>query len=134
MVIQAENNVAKKNFIERIGKRNLVIACAVLLIGAAVWVNWLFFAGEEDGFGGYRYFTDYLFSVDLNNGAEYGRELLWEKNLKNLESGTLGDPENPETLLRYWQSQERAHYPYARENVEYFNTLLAKKIKKEEEN
>lgn len=53
MVIQAENNVAKKNFIERIGKRNLVIACAVLLIGAAVWVNWLFFAGEEDGFGGY---------------------------------------------------------------------------------
>ena len=89
---------------------------------------------EEDGFGGYRYFTDYLFSVDLNNGAEYGRELLWEKNLKNLESGTLGNPENPETLLRYWQSQERAHYPYARENVEYFNTLLAKKIKKEEEN
>jgi hypothetical protein len=87
---------------------------------------------EEDGYGGYRYFTDYLFSVDLNNGAEYGREVLWEKNLKNLESGTLGNPEAPETLLRYWQSQERAHYPYARENVEYFNSIL-NKTKKEEE-
>jgi hypothetical protein len=86
---------------------------------------------EEDGYGGYRYFTDYLFSVDLNNGAEYGRELLWEKNLKNLESGTLGNPEAPETLLRYWQAQERAHYPYARENVEYFNSILNKNKKEE---
>lgn len=53
MVIQAENNTAKKNIIERIGRRNVIIACAVLLIGAAIWVNWLLFAGEEDGFGGY---------------------------------------------------------------------------------
>lgn len=53
MVIQAENNSQKKNFIERIGKRNVIIACAVLLIGAAVWVNWMLFAGEEDGYTGY---------------------------------------------------------------------------------
>ena len=53
MVIQAENNTGKKNFIEKIGKRNIVIACAVLLIGAAVWVNWMLFAGEEDGYTGY---------------------------------------------------------------------------------
>lgn len=53
MVIQAENNTSKKSFIEKIGKRNLLIACAVLLIGAAVWVNWLIFAGDEDGYTGY---------------------------------------------------------------------------------
>lgn len=82
---------------------------------------------EPNGDGTYRYVTDYLFSVDLNNGAEYGREALWEKNLKNLESGTLGNPEAPETLLRYWQSQERSHYPYARENVEYFKTIINQK-------
>jgi hypothetical protein len=53
-------------------------------------------------------------------------ELLWEKNLENLKSGTLGDPTDAATLLRYWQSQERAHYPYARENVEYFTEILKK--------
>ncbi len=76
---------------------------------------------ELDGVYGEFFYNDaYLFSVDTNTGAEYQRELLWEKNLENLKAGTLGDPSDPATLLRYWQSQERAHYPYARENVEYF--------------
>ena len=72
-----------------------------------------------------RYFYDdaYLFSVDLNSGNEYQREALWQRNLENLKAGTLGDPSDPATLLRYWQCQERAHYPYARENVEYFTDL-----------
>ena len=84
--------------------------------------------------GEYYYYDGYLFSVDLNCGAEYLREELWERNLSNLRSGTLGDPESPTTLLRYWQSQERAHYPYARENVEYFKSILdAKEQEKTEE-
>ncbi len=74
--------------------------------------------------GEYYYDDDYLFSVDLNGGSEYQREALWERNLENLRSGTLGDPSSPMTLLRYWQCQERAHYPYARENVEYFTEQL----------
>ena len=40
--------------IRKIGKRNLIIACAVLLIGAAVWLNWLLFApGGDGGYDGY---------------------------------------------------------------------------------
>ena len=72
-----------------------------------------------------KYFYDdaYLFSVDLNSGNEYQREALWQRNLENLKAGTLGDPSDPATLLRYWQCQERAHYPYARENVEYFTDV-----------
>ena len=71
------------------------------------------------------YFDDgYLFSVDLNGGAEYQREALWQRNLENLKAGTLGDPQSNVTLLRYWQSQERAHYPHARENVEYFKLAI----------
>ena len=70
--------------------------------------------------GEYYYDDEYLFTVDLNGGSEYQRESLWQRNLENLRAGTLGDPTSPVTLLRYWQSQERAHYPYARENVEYF--------------
>lgn len=77
---------------------------------------------EFDVISGEYYYDDaYLFSVDLNAGAEYQREALWERNLENLKAGTLGDPSDPVTLLRYWQCQERAHYPYARENVEYFS-------------
>ena len=48
----------------------------------------------------------FLFSSD-SSGEEYQREALWERNLENLRLGTLGDPENPATLLRYWQGQER---------------------------
>ncbi len=68
----------------------------------------------------YYYDDGYLFSVDLSGGPEQRREDMWEKNLKNLQAGTLGDPADPATLLRYWQNQERAHYPFARENVAYF--------------
>ncbi len=86
---------------------------------------------EDTGYGNYRYFDEFLFSVDLNVGNEYKRETLWERNLSNLESGTLGDKNDPVTLLRYWQCQQRANYPYARENVEYFSDIVSKTEKKE---
>lgn len=78
----------------------------------------------DESTGEYYYDDGYLFSIDQNGAVEQQRELLWEKNLENLKSGTLGDPSAPITLLRYWQNQERAHYPHARENVEYFRSLL----------
>ena len=74
--------------------------------------------------GEYYYDDGYLFSIDPNGGIEGRREEIWEKNLENLRAGALGDPADPMTLLRYWQCQERAHYPYARENVEYFGETL----------
>jgi hypothetical protein len=74
--------------------------------------------------GEYFYDDGYMFSVDLNDGAAYERESLWERNLENLKSGTLGPQDSPITLLRYWQCQERAHYPHARENVEYFKNAV----------
>ncbi len=86
----------------------------------------------EKSEAGYHYCDAYLFSVDLNSGNEYTRETLWARNLSNLESGTLGDKSDPYTLLRYWQSQERCHYPYARENVEYFKALIEKNEKESE--
>ena len=75
----------------------------------------------------YTFDTDFLFSVDQSGVVEGQRDRLWEKNLENLKTGSLGDVSNPETLLRYWQIQERAHYPYARDNVEYFSMLIKRK-------
>ena len=42
-------------FFQKIGKKNLIIACAVLLIGAAVWLNWALLADNntKDGYDGY---------------------------------------------------------------------------------
>ena len=73
------------------------------------------------------YDDSYLFSVDLNSSSEYGRSALWERNLENLESGTLGDKSEPETLKRYWKLQEKVGYPFAKENVEDFCELLKEK-------
>ncbi len=86
------------------------------------------FISYDETTGNLYYDDDYLFSVDLNGGAEAQRELLWEKNLQNLTSGALGDPSKNVTLLRYWQCQERAHYPYARENVEYFQSAVKEEL------
>lgn len=48
----------------------------------------------------------------------------WEKNMKNLQSGGFGDTTQPETLLNYWKAQESAGYPYASENVKYFEDVI----------
>lgn len=82
------------------------------------------FLERDDSCGEYFFDDDYLFSVDLNGGNEYQREAMWQRNLENLKAGTLGDPASAVTLLRYWQCQERAHYPHARENVEYFTQAV----------
>ena len=79
---------------------------------------------EQDKYGNYYYDDSYLFTVDSNADAQYQSEVLWEINLTNLERGTLGDKTNPTTLMRYWQLQDKAHFPYARENVEYFQNMI----------
>ena len=77
-----------------------------------------------DEAGEYYYFDKLVFSIDTDLFEEYQREALWERNLENLKSGTLGNPENSKTLLRYWQFQQKAHYPNAKENVEYFKKIV----------
>ncbi len=42
-----------KTVILKIGKRNLIIACSVFLIGAAVLLNWILFAQGSSNDGGY---------------------------------------------------------------------------------
>lgn len=55
---------AVKGFFSNIGKRNLIIAGTVLLIGAAVVVNWLLFSGSSktEGYDGYQSASDLITS------------------------------------------------------------------------
>ena len=81
------------------------------------------FVRVDEG-GNYYYDDEFIFSSDETIDPDQNREYLWELNLNNLKLGTYGNPEEPLTMLRYWQCQERAHYPHARENVEYFREQL----------
>ncbi|MBQ8408787.1 MAG: SpoIIIAH-like family protein [Clostridia bacterium] len=56
---------AVKNFFTKAGKRNLIIVCAVVLIGAAVWLNWMFFS--DDNGDGYTYSGSTGMSGELDN-------------------------------------------------------------------
>ena len=42
-----------KRFVKKIGKRNLIIAGALVLIVAAVCINWAIFADDDNGYDGY---------------------------------------------------------------------------------
>ncbi len=77
--------------------------------------------------GVYLFGDAYLFSVDKTGLSEHNRTLVWEKNLENLKMGTLGKADDDETLLRYWQMQERAHYPFAAQHVEYFTRRMTER-------
>jgi hypothetical protein len=83
--------------------------------------------------GEYYYNDEYLFRTDESVDSEQHRQLLWEDALKQLSTGAYGNPQSPEALHRYWMNLERAHYPYARENVEYFRALVEKQKMLEEQ-
>lgn len=60
-----DQTTAVKGFFGNIGKRHLIIAGTVLLIGAAVVVNWLLFSGSStptDGYDGYQSASDLITS------------------------------------------------------------------------
>lgn len=79
----------------------------------------------RDEAGKWYYDDRYLFSTDATIDLEDSRPTLWEENLKAFQMGAYGNPQDPATLLIYWRNMERAHYPYARENVERIEAEIA---------
>lgn len=73
---------------------------------------------ERDENGEYYYNDAYLFGTDLTGDIEQSRETIWAENRQNFQSGCYGNPQDLETLLIFWQQQERHHYPDARDMVE----------------
>ena len=57
-----------KAIVMKIGRRNLIIACSVFLIGVAVLLNWVLFSGSnvKDGYDGYDQPSGNI-SDNLNN-------------------------------------------------------------------
>ena len=88
---------------------------------------------ERDLITGEYYYNDqYLFSADGAIDLEDSRESLWEQNRLNFQMGAYGNPQIPQTLLIYWLNMERAHYPYASENVERIREEIARQQQMEQ--
>ena len=73
---------------------------------------------EKDEAGEYYYNDEYLFSTDATVDVERNRETLWQENRINFQQGAYGDPTQLTTLLIFWLNMEKAHYPWAHDNVE----------------
>lgn len=69
MVMEREQGRSIRGFVGRVGKRGVVIAVAVVLIGAAVFANWFLFADSKDGFDGYDQGTGVGDSLNTGTGA-----------------------------------------------------------------
>lgn len=78
----------------------------------------------QDDEGRWYYDDAYLFSADASADISTDRASLWQENLMNFEKGTYGDPKDPKTQLMYWRNQQKAHYPYAQENVERLKDIV----------
>lgn len=81
---------------------------------------------ERDEAGEYYYNDEYLFAADASIDIEKSRELLWQENRQNFQQGAYGDPSIPQTLLIFWQNMEKAHYPWAHDNVERIKEEIAR--------
>lgn len=79
---------------------------------------------ERDESGEFYYEDQFLFSTDATIDVEKSRETLWQENRQNFQSGAYGNPELTETQLIFWQNMEKAHYPWAQDNVERLKEQL----------
>lgn len=97
---------AVKNFFMKSGKRNLIIACAVLLIGAAVGVNWIFFSGSDDD--GYDYTGGNGMSGELDNS----------------KNPTSGDGNSNATVDSYFSTVQVSRQRARDEALEVLNAVV----------
>lgn len=78
----------------------------------------------QDENGEYYYDDSYLFSADASADISTDRATLWQQNLMNFKEGTYGDPTDPNAQLIYWLNQQKAHYPFAQENVDRLKAVI----------
>lgn len=80
---------------------------------------------ERDEAGEWYYNDQYLFRADASMDVDKVRETLWQENRLNFQQGAYGDPAQPQSQLIFWQNMERAHYPWARDNVDRIRDQIA---------
>ena len=98
------------DFFKKMGKRNLIIAGAVIMIGLAVYVNWIFFAGDT---------KDDSFNYDQSAGmnTNYGTTLGTGSNTGN-QNSTSADANS------YFSSVQVSRQKARDEALEVLNSVV----------
>lgn len=87
-------------FLKKLGKRNIIIICAVVLISAAVILNWVLFANAEDGDGNYGDYTNGGANLETGGSSNAGADA---------DSGNSSGTNNTDSFFSSTQiSRERA--------------------------
>lgn len=98
------------DFFKKMGKRNLIIAGAVIMIGLAVYLNWIFFAGDAAD-DSYKY--DQSAGMTTNYGTTLGT------------GSTTGDQSNGATdASSYFSSVQVSRQKARDEALEVLNSVV----------
>lgn len=78
----------------------------------------------DDKTGEWYYDDRYMFRVDPVANNEESPETTWESIITAFQAGMYGNTGDPTVLLRVWMMLQRAHYPYAAEQVIYLQGVI----------
>ena len=77
----------------------------------------------------YYYDDMFTFSVDIAGTLANDRQAMWQETRSNFESGAYGDPTAIDTLVMYWTTMNKLHYPGS---VEALDLLKQRQIQQQE--
>lgn len=77
------------------------------------WFDKRFFAQKDEKNGKWYYDDLFTFSVDIAGTLANDRQAMWQETRSNFESGAYGDPTSLDTLVMYWTTMNKLHYPCA---------------------
>lgn len=76
--------------------------------------NYLDGTGPDD----IHYNDRFLFSVDDSTTITNNRATMWNECTQNFMAGTFGNPQDPQTMLLYWNMMKGLNYPLAKQVIE----------------
>ena len=68
---------------------------------------------DKDEEGNYYYDDNFVFATDIAGTLANDRQAMWQETRSNFESGAYGDPTSLDTLIMYWTTMNKLHYPCA---------------------
>lgn len=83
---------------------------------------------RQDEAGEWYWNDKFLFGCDTSSPLASNREAMWQETRMNYDSGTFGDPANPQTQLLFWTIMEQLHYPISGQIKNY----IAEQVKQQQ--
>ncbi len=103
-----------KKFFEKMGRRNMIIAGAVVLVVGAVAVNWIIFSGGDEGDG-------FQYDASAGMSTNYGTTLTTTAVGDETSTPTASDPDDPDS---YFSSVEISRQRARDEALEVLNAVV----------